>query len=110
MFELAGTTGNVYYVTVKQIHVVLVRIAYSGRICKHVIYVLRLVLEFPAELECQEAFLIFGLGQIFEDGKVNRRAVDGDCAVCFLGFEDDEDIVWCRAECGNNIHRECFKR
>lgn len=25
-----------------------------------------------------------------------------------MEFEDDEEIVWCRAACGNNVHKACF--
>lgn len=27
-----------------------------------------------------------------------------------MEFEDDEEIVWCRAACGNNIHKGCFEQ
>lgn len=41
------------------------------------------------------------------DGK--RKAIEGDCPICFMEFEPaNEEIVWCRAACGNNIHKICF--
>jgi hypothetical protein len=39
-----------------------------------------------------------------------RKAVEGDCPVCVMEFESDDDIVWCKAACGNNIHRQCFEQ
>lgn len=40
-----------------------------------------------------------------------RKPVDGECPICFMEFEPDkEEIVWCRAACGNNIHKECFNK
>lgn len=41
--------------------------------------------------------------------KGNRKDIDGDCPICFMPFEpENEDIVWCKAACGNNIHKACF--
>lgn len=41
----------------------------------------------------------------------NRKPVEGDCPICFMEFEPDkEEIVWCRAACGNNIHQTCFRK
>ncbi|KAJ5934731.1 hypothetical protein N7466_004278 [Penicillium verhagenii] len=38
----------------------------------------------------------------------NRKPVEGDCPICFMEFEPHEDTVWCKAACGNNIHKTCF--
>jgi hypothetical protein len=38
----------------------------------------------------------------------NRKPVEGDCPICFMEFESKEEIVWCKAACGNNIHKKCF--
>ena len=40
----------------------------------------------------------------------NRKAIEGDCPICFTEFASAEDIVYCKAACGNNIHRECFEQ
>lgn len=41
----------------------------------------------------------------------NRKEVSGDCPICFTEFESEtEDIVWCRAACGNNLHQNCFEQ
>lgn len=39
----------------------------------------------------------------------NRKPIEGDCPICFCEFEAKEDIVWCRAACGQNIHKQCFQ-
>lgn len=39
-----------------------------------------------------------------------RKAIEGDCPVCVMEFEASDDIVWCKAACGNNIHRQCFEQ
>lgn len=44
-----------------------------------------------------------------DDGK--RRPVEGDCPICFSELDEaSEPVVWCRAACGQNIHRGCFER
>lgn len=41
----------------------------------------------------------------------NRKEISGDCPICFSEFEPESDeIVWCKAACGNNIHRTCFEQ
>jgi uncharacterized protein YbjQ (UPF0145 family) len=42
-----------------------------------------------------------------------RKPIEGDCPVCVMEFEESdksEDIIWCKAACGNNIHRHCFEQ
>jgi hypothetical protein len=39
-----------------------------------------------------------------------RKLVEGDCPVCIMEFGIDDDIIWCKGACGNNIHRECFEQ
>ena len=44
-----------------------------------------------------------------DDTSSNRRPIEGECPICYMEFEpDSEEIVWCRARCGNNVHRVCF--
>ncbi|KAJ2900961.1 uncharacterized protein MKZ38_002196 [Zalerion maritima] len=49
-------------------------------------------------------------------GKGKRKPVEGDCCICFMelvedgsGGGKDEGLVWCRAACGQNMHKECFR-
>jgi len=45
------------------------------------------------------------------DAPSNRKEVSGDCPICFTEFDAEiDDIVWCKAACGNNIHRDCFEQ
>ena len=87
---------------------------------------MRLVLKAPSHLEYQLALLTSELHEIFAqspsptldtseevdpDKPSNRKAIEGDCPICFMSFEpDSEEIVWCKAACGNNIHRACFEQ
>jgi len=40
----------------------------------------------------------------------SRKPIEGDCPVCVMEFEAGEDVTWCKAACGNNIHQHCFEQ
>ncbi|KAF2155569.1 RING finger domain-containing protein [Myriangium duriaei CBS 260.36] len=121
--DIAGSTGNVYRVTIThQPTCTCPNFVKGNPQCKHIIYGLVKVLKAPAELQYQLAFLTSELHEIFDkagplpaetvheadkDGK--RHAVEGDCAICCEDLNPDaEEIVWCKAACGNNLHKSCF--
>lgn len=124
--QLAGTTGNVYTITIDKVPNCNCPHALKGNQCKHVIYVLARVLRVPWELEYQVAFLASELRSIFarapplpeeqgkeseEDGK--RKPLEGECPICCEDFEPEntaEAVVYCKASCGNNIHKQCFEQ
>ncbi|KAI1212128.1 uncharacterized protein F4807DRAFT_417627 [Annulohypoxylon truncatum] len=121
--ELTGSTGNIYVVHIAHLPTCTCPHSQKGHQCKHVIYVLSRVLRARFDLVYQLALLTTELQEIFEnappietddqsDGKVhdkNRKPLEGDCPICFSPFEADEDTVYCKATCGNNIHKECFE-
>ncbi len=37
-----------------------------------------------------------------------RRRIEGDCSICCEVFRNEENLVWCRTQCGQNYHRECI--
>lgn len=45
----------------------------------------------------------------------NRKPTEGDCPICFSALVDEAsgsweaDVVYCRAQCGQNLHKECFE-
>lgn len=124
--QIAGSTGNVYTVTISHkpsctCPAGIFTKKSEEKLCKHALYVLHNVLKAPDDLKCQNAFLTSELKEIFanapalpadiaedesQDG--NRKALSDDCPICFMEFEEGEDVVWCRAACGNNIHKTCF--
>lgn len=127
--QLAGTTGNVYTVIISHMPTcscpnTSFKRADSGEaLCKHILYVLHFVLKAPEHLCCQNAFLTSELKDITanapplpatiiaDDAKPsdeNRKPIEEDCPICCMEFKADESIVWCRAACGNNVHKECF--
>lgn len=123
--DLAGTTGNIYQITIaKQPVCTCPDNKLKGNQCKHIIYVLVNVLKAPNHLRYQLAFLSSELREIFahapaplthvnndEDHPGSRKPIEGPCPVCFLDLEaETDDIVWCKAACGNNIHKHCFEQ
>ncbi|KAI4129207.1 MAG: hypothetical protein LQ338_002366 [Usnochroma carphineum] len=122
--EMVGTTGNIYHVTVSQEPHCTCPDNRKGNQCKHIVYVLHNVLKAPEHLQYQLSFLSSELREIFAqaptpvekasgkeevDGK--RKEIAGDCPICFMEFEPEkEEIVWCKAACGNNIHKHCFEQ
>ncbi|KAK2753920.1 hypothetical protein FQN54_007279 [Arachnomyces sp. PD_36] len=122
--EIVGTTGNIYTIVIGKEPSCSCPDAKKGNQCKHIVYVLCNVLKAPEHLQYQLAFLSSELNDILshappnpkdstsaeeEDGK--RKKVEGDCPICFMEFEPEtEEIVWCRAACGNNIHKTCFEQ
>lgn len=123
---LAGTTGNVYTITVDKVPSCDCPHARKGNQCKHILYVLARVLRTPAHLEYQLAFVSSELREIFEqapplpseqaegqekDG--NRKQLEGECPICCEDFEPEgskEEVVYCKAACGNNVHKACFEQ
>jgi hypothetical protein len=48
--------------------------------------------------------------QVEDESKYNgkRKPIEGDCPICVFEMEAGEEIVWCKAACGQNFHKECF--
>jgi hypothetical protein len=121
--ELTGSTGNIYTVHIAQQPICSCPHAKAGNQCKHILYVMSRVLRARFDLVYQLALLSTELVEIFanappievgDDAKKpkedkNRKAVEGDCPICFAPFEEVDAIVFCRATCGQNIHKECFE-
>ena len=44
------------------------------------------------------------------DDDSGRKPLEGDCPICFEDLSESslENTVFCKAQCGNNIHKECF--
>ena len=83
--------------------------------CKHVMYVLDKVFKAPANLVYQAGLLLSELNTIFAHavrhgtGNSGRRPLqESDCPMCFCLFDECENTVWCKAQCGTNIHETCF--
>lgn len=122
--DLAGTTGNIYTVTIRHVPSCNCPNFLNGNPqCKHILYVLMRVLKAPQHLMYQAAFLTSELREIFdnagplptesvseEDKDGKRKPVEGDCPICCeeLSTDAGEPTVWCKAACGNNLHKSCF--
>ncbi|KAF2840819.1 hypothetical protein M501DRAFT_917550, partial [Patellaria atrata CBS 101060] len=122
LVDIAGTTGNIYTVHIKQTPTCTCPHAIKGNMCKHHAYVMVRVLKVPEPLQYQLALLKSELRDIFsrappipspesqtDDGK--RKPLEDDCPICCEEFQPDkEEIVYCKGACGNNIHKGCFEQ
>lgn len=94
--------------------------------CKHIIFVLRRVLNADAEvaerptLARDEIVALVAAAMTTPPvppadasaaGGVRQKPLDADpCPVCYEALEGHEAVVWCKASCGSNVHRECYLR
>lgn len=119
LFELTGSTGNIYRVHVQKQPTCSCPHGTAGNQCKHIVWCLKSILRAPDAHVYQLALLSTELRDIFANAPVpadesgpekdkNRKAVDGDCPICFEEMQagdDKEPLVWCKAACGQNIVR-----
>jgi len=124
--QIAGSTGNVYNVTISHLlscscPAGIFNKKNQEKSCKHIVYILHHVLKAPDHLKHQNALLTSDLHDIFDNAPAlpseiaddapkdgNRKPMEDDCPICCTEFEADEEVVWCRAACGNNVHKACF--
>lgn len=101
-----------------------------GTVCKHLIFVLNRVLhkpvtgtqtvrellhDVPAVLppvstgECASDVLM-RIWRAHPDWQEPRYTVGAECPVCFDVMDATHEYIWwCRRQCGNTVHRECFE-
>ncbi|RVD80912.1 uncharacterized protein DFL_008796 [Arthrobotrys flagrans] len=123
-FKIAGSTGNVYTVVLDNIPTCdCPDSLHKNETCKHILFVMIKVLQARTELSYQAALLHSEIREIFETSSVpvegdasedkrQRKPLDSDeCPVCYEPFEPNEKgVLFCVAQCGSNIHKECFRR
>ncbi len=100
--------------------------------CKHIIFVLRRVLDAEAEVAERPKFardeivaLLAAVGTrsshaqatappsagVVSPGGVHQKPLDADpCPVCYEAIEGHESVLYCKASCGSNVHRDCYLR
>ena len=122
--EIVGSTGNIYTVKIDRKPSCNCPHANKGNECKHIVYVLVRTLKAPAHLQYQRNFLSSELKEIFEkappiptdkgedekDDNGNRKPIEDDCPICCVEFSSEDEILFCRAACGNNVHKGCFEQ
>ncbi|KAF9738637.1 hypothetical protein PMIN06_001950 [Paraphaeosphaeria minitans] len=125
---MAGSTGNVYTQHIGNVPSCDCPHAKKGNQCKHIIYVMLRVLKAPENIAFQLALTSSELRDLFRhaapipsagsgteggleaelDG--NRKKIEGECPICYCDFEPGkESIVYCKAACGNNVHKSCMQ-
>ncbi|KAI4641084.1 hypothetical protein J4E93_007962 [Alternaria ventricosa] len=124
---VAGSTGNVYTVSVGLVPSCDCPHAKKGNQCKHIIYVMLRVLKAREDVAYQLALIRSELREVIKnappipgvetDGKDgteqegqdgNRKPIEGECPICYDELGENEPIVYCKASCGNNVHKACM--
>ena len=120
--DIVGSTGNIYTVTIDHEPSCTCPDSMKGNECKHKVYALHTILKAPYHLQYQLAFLTSELEQIFahapliltdvgEDSKGRRKPTDGECPICYMELDEkNNELVWCKSQCGHNMHRSCFNQ
>ncbi|KAH0836295.1 hypothetical protein AYO21_11483 [Fonsecaea monophora] len=118
--DIVGSTGNIYTVTVSHLPACTCPDSLKGNECKHKVYALNTVLKAPLHLQYQLALLTSELEEIFahappiptdlcRNAKGNRKPTNGECPICYMELDEGHnELVWCKAQCGHNIHKSCF--
>jgi len=123
---IVGSTGNIYTVTIGHLPSCTCPDHGKGNECKHKVYALHTVLRAPDHLVYQLALVTEELESVFaaappiptdtvsdddKDTATSKRKPieDGsECPICYMDMLGTEELVWCKAACGNNMHKNCF--
>jgi len=120
--DIVGSTGNIYKVIIGQLPSCTCPDHQKGNECKHKVYAMHTVLKAPENLVYQLAYLSSELREIFKgappiptdtsdsnETEGNRKPIEGECPICFQEYEPEyNELVWCKAACGQNMHKSCF--
>ncbi|ORX97519.1 hypothetical protein K493DRAFT_314040 [Basidiobolus meristosporus CBS 931.73] len=136
-FAVLGSTGNVYSVDLGHIPNCNCPDFVRGNLCKHILFVylkvLRVSSESPyiyqaalltSELEeiltnapdvtslanekTRKAYEAHCQGGAEESDSSLRKAITGECPICYEEMKPTDQLVWCKVQCGNNVHEECW--
>ncbi|XEU97740.1 hypothetical protein FSHL1_003026 [Fusarium sambucinum] len=121
-FELVGSSGNTYTVSIgKRLSCNCPHHSLGFQQCKHIIFIMKKVLNAPDELVYQQALISTELKSLFDSASsfsaepqeepVKRRPIEGGCPICYCKLDEKKkaSIVWCSAACGHNFHMQCLK-
>lgn len=125
---IAGSTGNVYTVNVGLVPSCDCPHAQKGNQCKHIIYIMLRVLKAREEVAYQLALLSTELRELIKNAPLipgvetdgnddpseeqdgNRKPIEGECPICYDELDPkNDDIVYCKTSCGNNVHKACMQ-
>ncbi|GKT98164.1 e3 ubiquitin-protein ligase zswim2 [Fusarium langsethiae] len=121
-FEMTGSTGNIYTVHIgKRLKCTCPHHTKGVQQCKHIVFIMKKVLNAPFDLVYQLALISTELQSVFasapstssseQEKSDKRKPIEGDCPICYCELDgtDEASIVWCAATCGHNFHKDCFE-
>jgi hypothetical protein len=136
-YEVMGTTGNVYTVTInKSPTCTCPDYMTRAKRCKHIYFVLTRIMKVKPEQEDIEKYSNADLCNMFEsipqiteslrvdaaklskfkelkknkNGEVKMREITEEdmCPICLTELDDPDDLIYCKYSCGYNLHKQCF--
>ena len=135
LFNVMGTTGNIYKVCISDTHYSCDCPDYLNRksYCKHLFFILGKVLNIsPTDIfsnnynlnsitdyintnNILQNFIKDDLVTKFNNIKLNsdicvKQKINEICAICFDDLDKTDDLVYCKYVCGNSVHSKCFKQ
>lgn len=125
---IAGSTGNIYTINIGLVPSCDCPHAKKGNQCKHIVYIMLRVLKAREHVAYQLALTGTELRELIKNAPLipgvetngndkpgeeqddNRKPIEGECPICYDGLNPASDeIVYCKASCGNNVHKACMQ-
>ncbi|KAE9365429.1 hypothetical protein N431DRAFT_430930 [Stipitochalara longipes BDJ] len=66
--------------------------------------------ELPSCVYCRAPWVEIETAPSPDSHGVTRKPITEDCAICLEGIRHLDDAVWCRGQCGQNVHGHCWDR
>ena len=137
-YDVMGSTGNVYNVTIKQKPLCSCPDFQTRRIrCKHIYFILIKVMKIYRHMEDIKKFTKSQLLDLFKnipkittslmitdeqketydkykkiDKKqsiiIKQKPVTDICPICLDDLDNKEELDYCKYSCGNNVHKQCI--
>jgi len=135
LFNVMGTTGNIYKVCISDTHYSCNCPDYLNRksYCKHLFFILGKVLNMSPSDIFSNNYNLTSIKEFIDNNNILQNFINDDlvtkfnniklksdnivkqkmnetCAICFDDLDKKDDLVYCKYVCGNSVHSKCFKQ
>lgn len=110
-FKVVGTTDTYTVDVCKTPSCSCPDAVHNQNVCKHMILTLHRVfkLNVQSELLARRHWTLDELESVLKGHcAVHRKALEGECSICYEEMTGTEELTWCKQQCGNNFHTNCF--
>lgn len=135
LFNVMGTTGNIYKVCIEDDYYSCDCPDYLNRksYCKHLFFILGKVLNISPPDILSNNYNLNSIKEFIDNNNILQNFINDDlvtkfnniklksdnivkqkmnetCAICFDDLDKKDDLVYCKYVCGNSVHSKCFKQ